>query len=88
MATPISPAEPSTASELNNPNSLTNLIKNTEEQKKQALSDTKYDTKGSLYDGFQDFPTGQRALSIGLSFALAAGFLLILGGLLPKSRKR
>lgn len=88
MATPISASEPSTLSERNNPSSLTNLIKQTEEQKKQAVSDTKYDTKGNIYDGFTDLPNGQRVISIGLSFAIAAGILLIIGGLLPKSRRR
>lgn len=88
MATPISPSEPSTISELNNPNSITNLIKSTEEQKKQALSDTKYDTKGNLYEKFEDLPSRQKVLSIASSFAIAAGILLVVGGLLPKSRRR
>jgi hypothetical protein len=88
MATPISPSEPSTATELNNPTSITNLIKSTEEQKKQALSDTKYDTKGNLYETFEDLPSRQKVLSIASSFAIAAGILLVVGGLLPKSRRR
>jgi hypothetical protein len=88
MATPIIPTEPSTPDTNANPNSLNNLIKSTDETKKQTLSDTKYDTKGNLYDGFQDLPSGQKILSIGLSFALAAGILLVVGGLLPKTRKR
>ena len=88
MATPVKPTEPSTPETVNDPNSITNMIKKVEEQKKQASSDTKYDTKGKIYDGFTDLPSGQKILSIGLSFALAAGILLVVSGLLPKSRKR
>ena len=88
MATPIIPSEPSTVDSTSNPNSLNSLMKNVDEQKKQAVADTKYDTKGKIYDGFTDLPSGQKILSIGLSFALAAGILLVVSGLLPKSRKR
>lgn len=88
MATPIIPTEPSTPDTNSNPNSLNNLMKTTDDLKKQVNSDTKFDTKGNLYDGFQDLPSGKKILSIGLSFAIAAGVLLVVGGLLPKSRKR
>jgi hypothetical protein len=88
MSTPIVPNEPSTQATVNNPNSLLMLTKITEEQKKQAEADKKYDTKGKLYDGFQDIPSSQKVISIGLSFAIAAGILLVVGGLLPKTRKR
>jgi hypothetical protein len=63
-------------------------MKIADELKKQAEADTKYDTKGKIYDGFQDLPNGQKVLSIGLSFAIAAGILLVVGGLLPKTKKR
>ncbi len=88
MATPILPSEPSTADSTSNPNSINSLMKVVDEQKKQAISDTKYDTKGNIYETFQDLPNGQKVLSIGLSFAIAAGVLLIVGGLLPKTKKR
>ncbi len=88
MATPIQPNEPSTANELSNPNSITNLTKTVDEQKKQVKSDTKYDTKGSLYDGFEDFPSKKKIMSVGLSFLIAAGVLMVAGAFLPKSRKR
>lgn len=84
MATPIVPSEPSTQATVNDPNSVTNITKITEQIKKQANSDTKYDTKGKLYDGFQDLPTGQKAFSILLSFLLTAGTLLVVGAILPK----
>lgn len=88
VPTPIMPTEPSTPETTANPSSLTNLTKQIDEQKKQAESDKKYDTKGSLYETFQDLPSGQKVLSIAASFTVAAGILLIVGGLLPKSRRR
>jgi hypothetical protein len=88
MATPIIPSEPSTPDSTSNPNSINSLMKVVDEQKKQAVSDTKYDTKGQIYEKFQDLPSGQKVLSIGLSFAIAAGILLVVGGLLPKTKKR
>jgi hypothetical protein len=91
MATPIIPSEPSTIESNSNPNSINSLMKITDEQKKQAVSDTKYDTKGQIYEKFQGssgLPNGQKVLSIGLSFAIAAGVLLVIGGLLPKTKKR
>ena len=88
MATPVIPSEPSTMDSTTNPNSINSLMKTVEEQKKQTAADTKYDTKGKLYDGFSDMPSGQKILSIGLSFTIAAGILMVVGALLPKSRKR
>lgn len=83
---PVLPAEPSTISSIQDPNSITNLIKKTQEQNKQAQSDTVYDTKKGVYESFETKQQGQinRAVSIAASFALAAGVLLIVGSLLPK----
>jgi hypothetical protein len=89
MATPVKPTEPSTPETVNDPNSITNMIKKVEEQKKQASSDTKYDTKANIYEGFTFTPeTKMRALSIGTSFLIAAGILMVVGALLPKSKRR
>jgi hypothetical protein len=66
-------------------------MKIVDEQKKQTESDTKYDTKGQIYEKFQDkssLPSREKILSIGSSFAIAAGILLVVGGLLPKTKKR
>ena len=88
MATPIQPNEPSTKDQLANPNSLTNLTKTIDEQKKQTLSDTKFDTKGQLYETFADYPSKEKIMSIGLSFLIAAGVLMVAGAFLPKARRR
>jgi hypothetical protein len=87
MSAPVLPVEPSTAASLDNPNSISNLIKTVEEQNKQAKADTKYDTKGGIYENFTNEITTNRTLSILTSFAITAGVLLLIGGLLPKSRK-
>ena len=66
-------------------------MKTVDEQKKQTESDTKYDTKGQIYEKFQDkssLPSREKILSVGSSFAIAAGILLVVGGLLPKTKKR
>lgn len=66
-------------------------MKTVDEQKKQTQSDTKYDTKGQIYEKFQDkssLPSREKILSVGSSFAIAAGILLVVGGLLPKTKKR
>ena len=83
---PVLPAEPSTITSIQDPNSITNLIKKTQEQNKQAQSDTVYDTKKGVYESFETKQQGQlkRGFSIAASFALAAGVLLIVGSLLPK----
>lgn len=89
MATPILPAEPSTVETTNDPNSITNLIKKTEEQKKQAAADTKYDTKSNIYEKFEtQTQSMNRVISIGTSFLIAAGILMVVGALLPKSKRR
>ncbi len=86
MSTAIPPIEPSTAASANDPNSISNLIKKTEEQNKQAKADTKYDTKGGIYESFVDSQAPTRQISILTSLALAAGVLFLIGGLLPKKR--
>ncbi len=86
MSSAIPPIEPSTAASANDPNSISNLIKKTEEQNKQAKSDTKYDTKAGVYESFTGTSESQRQLSILTSLALAAGVLFLVGGLLPKKR--
>ena len=89
MATPVKPTEPSTPETVNDPNSITNMIKKVEEQKKQSVSDTKYDTKANIYEGFTiSSEMKMKALSIGTSFLIAAGILLVAGALLPKSKRR
>lgn len=91
----VKPTEPSTQQTVNDPNSITNLIKKVEEQKKQAESDTKYDTKSNVYEKFEDkkkgtdgIPTMKELQSIGTSFLLAAGVLIVIGAFLPKSKVR
>jgi hypothetical protein len=86
MSKAIPPIEPSTAASANDPNSISNLIKKTEEQNKQAKSDTKYDTKVNVYEAFTGTSESQRQLSILTSLAVAAGVLFLIGGLLPKKR--
>lgn len=89
MATPVKPTEPSTPETVNNPNSITNMIKKVEEQKKQSASDTKYDTKANIYEGFMiQSDSMKRVISIGTSFLIAAGVLFVAGALLPKSKRR
>jgi hypothetical protein len=86
MSKAIPPIEPSTAATANDPNSISNLIKKTEEQNKQAVADTKYDTKVGVYESFTGSSETQRQLSILTSLALAAGVLFLIGGVLPKKR--
>jgi hypothetical protein len=86
MSTAIPPIEPSTAQSANDPNSISNLIKKTEEQNKQAKSDTKYDTKTGIYEAFTGYSESTRQVSILTSLALAAGILFLIGGILPKKR--
>ena len=91
MATPVLPIEPSTVASVSDPNSISSLIKRVEEQNKQAKSDTKYDTKSGIYESFVDsglgLPTKDKAMSIVTSFVIAAGILLVIGSILPKTRK-
>lgn len=86
MSAPIPPIEPSTAASASDPNSISNLIKKTEEQNKQAQADTKYDKKGGIYESFTSSQGSHRELSILTSLALAAGILFLIGGVLPKKR--
>ena len=88
MATPVKPTEPSTPQTVNDPNSITNMIKKVEEQKKQADADTKFDTKGSVYEGFRSLDWRIKVMSVGTSFLIAAGILMVVGSLLPKSKRR
>lgn len=88
MSTPVIPTEPSTPETKNDPNSITNMIKRVEEQKKQSDADTKYDTKTNVYESFQDTTTMNKVISIGTSFLIAAGILMVVGALLPKSKRR
>ncbi len=87
MATPVKPTEPSTPETVNDPNSITNMIRKVEEQKKQSAADTKYDTKANVYEGFST-EWRMRALSIGSSFLITVGILMVAGALLPKSKRR
>ena len=87
MSTNIPAAEPSTVQTTEDPNSITNLIKRTREQNSQAKSDTEYDSKVNMYEGFEVF-NGPRALSIVLSFGIAAGILSIVGALIGKKGRR
>ena len=87
MSAPVLPVEPSTVASRDNPNSISNLIKTVEEQNKQAKADTKYDTQGGIYENFTNEITTNRTVSILISFGITAGVLLLIGGLLPKSRK-
>jgi hypothetical protein len=87
MSTAIPPLEASTAASANDPNSISNLIKKTEEQSKQAKSDTKYDTKAGVYESFTGSLESSREISILTSLALAAGVLFLVGALLPKKRR-
>lgn len=89
MSAPVLPVEPSTLASTNDPNSISNLIKNVEEQNKQAKADTKYDTKGGIYESFtnNELVNKNKAMSILASFGIAAGILLLIGSILPKTRK-
>jgi hypothetical protein len=86
MSSAIPPIEPSTLSSISDPNSISNLIKRTEEQNKQATSDTKYDTKKGVYESFVASQGSTRQVSIITSLAIAAGILFLIGGILPKKR--
>jgi uncharacterized membrane protein len=87
MSAPIPAVEPSTVQTTQDPNSITNLIKNVQEQNKQAKSDTQFDSKVNMYESFQDL-NGTRVLSIGASFLIAAGILSLVGALVGKKGRR
>lgn len=88
MSVPIPPTEPSTYATQVDPYSITNLTKLSEEQKKQAQSDTKYDTKTKVYENFLAQSFQDRAMSIASSWAIAAVILYGFSFLLPKRKFR
>jgi hypothetical protein len=79
----VAPVQPSNANTSNDPNSIVNLLKNSQQQKKQASSDTQFDTKKDIYEAFINEDTG---ISIATSFLIAAGVLMFIGALLPKKK--
>jgi hypothetical protein len=79
----VAPVQPSNANTSNDPNSIVNLLKNSQQQKKQASSDTQFDTKKDIYEAFINEDT---AISIATSFLIAAGILMFIGALLPKKK--
>lgn len=94
MSTPVPPAEPSTTESSKNPNSITNILKKSIEQKKQAASDTVYDTKASAYEGFygeqeQEQPPPQASVNeVAASFAIVLAILLPLYFLIGRKGRR
>jgi hypothetical protein len=80
----VAPVQPSTAQTSNDPNSIVNLLKKSQEQTKQANSDTQFDTKKDIYEKFLDME--DKTQSIITSFLLAAGVLMLVGALLPKKK--
>ena len=80
----VAPVQPSTAQTSNDPNSIVNLLKKSQQQSKQANSDTQFDTTKDIYEPFVDMD--ERTNSIITSFLLAAGVLMLLGALLPKKK--
>ena len=88
MSSPIAPTEPSTYATQIDPYSITNLTKLSEEQKKQAESDTKYDVKTKVYENFLAQTFQDRALSITSSWVIAATVLYAVSFLLPKRKFR
>jgi hypothetical protein len=79
----VAPVQPSNAQTSNDPNSIVNLLKNSQQQKKQASSDTQFDTKKDIYEAFIN---EDRTLSITTSFLIAAGVLMFIGALIPKKK--
>jgi len=84
MSEPVAPLQASTAASSQDPNSITNLLKQSNQQKKQATADTVYDTKGSSYENFTN---QDETLSIITSFLIAAGILAVIGAFLPKKSR-
>ena len=80
----VAPVQPSTTQTSNDPNSIVNLLKKSQQQSTQANSDTQFDTKKDIYEPFLDMET--RTTSIITSFLLAAGVLMLVGALLPKKK--
>jgi hypothetical protein len=79
----VAPVQPSNAQTSNDPNSIVNLLKNSQQQKKQASSDTQFDTKKDIYEAFTN---EERTISITTSFLIAAGVLMFIGALIPKKK--
>jgi hypothetical protein len=79
----VAPVQPSNAQTSNDPNSIVNLLKNSQQQKKQASSDTQFDTKKDIYEAFTN---EERTISITTSFLIAAGVLMFLSALIPKKK--
>ncbi len=79
----VAPVQPSNAQTSNDPNSIVNLLKNSQQQKKQASSDTQFDTKKDIYEAFTN---EERTISIATSFLIAAGVLMFLSALIPKKK--
>ena len=79
----VAPVQPSNAQTSNDPNSIVNLLKNSQQQKKQASSDTQFDTKKDIYEAFTN---EDRTISIATSFLIAAGILMFIGVLIPKKK--
>jgi hypothetical protein len=79
----VAPVQPSNAQTSNDPNSIVNLLKNSQQQKKQASSDTQFDTKKDIYEAFTN---EERTISIATSFLIAAGVLMFIGALIPKKK--
>lgn len=89
MSTPVPPAEPSTSESAKNPNSITNILKKSLEQKKQASSDTVYDTKSSAYEGFDGEQPPQASIQeVAASFAIVAAILLPIYFLIGRKGRR
>jgi len=80
----VAPIQPSTAQTSNDPNSIVNLLKKSQQQNTQAQSDTQFDTKKNVYETFLDVE--DKTTSIITSFLLAAGVLMLVGALLPKKK--
>ena len=80
----VAPVQPSTAQTSNDPNSIVNLLKKSQQQTNQANSDTQFDTKKDIYEKFLDME--DKTQSIITSFLLAAGVLMFVGALLPKKK--
>ena len=90
MSTPVPAAEPSTTESSKNPNSITNILKKSIEQKKQAASDTRYDTKASAYEGFDgdSVPLSPSVKEVAASFAIVLAILLPLYFLIGRKGRR
>jgi hypothetical protein len=87
MSTAIPAIASSTSESTENPNSIQSILKKSQEQKTQALSDTKYDSKSGIYEKFENPYSESYQASVILSFGIAAGILYLVSALLPQSRR-